>query len=345
MRKPISYFYGSFASILPAWAVGFWVDGFAGVWTVTVLAVLEMSLSLDNAVVNATVLENWNYFWRNLFLLVGLPIAVFGMRLIFPVLIVSATTGMGMWEAFQLALHKPDDYAAALISAHHEVAAFGGAFLMMVALQYFIDEEKNLHWLTPVERVFASFGKYEVAVEAGITLTVLMVTATMLDGVEKSEYIVAGVYGFITYIAAKAGGQLLSGSEETGKYVAQGIGGLLYLEILDASFSFDGVIGAFAITNNLLIIMAGLGVGAMFVRSLTIYLVDKGTLGEYRYLEHGAFWAIIALAVIMFVGVKIEIPETVSGFIGVVFIGLAFWSSVRANSKDKEADEGEIRAV
>ncbi|MCA9356610.1 DUF475 domain-containing protein [Candidatus Nomurabacteria bacterium] len=344
MKNPMSYFYGSFASLLVALPFGYWVMGWSGVWVVTVLAVLETSLSLDNAVVNAKVLDGWDSTWRRIFLWVGLPIAVFGMRLVFPILIVSLTTGLGMTEAFQLALHKPDEYEHALTSAHHEVAAFGGSFLMMVALQFFFDDEKDVHWLKPLEQAFAKLGKYEVALEAGITMLVLMIAASLLHGHEKAEFVVAGVYGFITYITTKAVGQLLSGdNEDTGKKVAQGVGGMLYLEVLDASFSFDGVIGAFAISNNLLLILAGLGVGAMFVRSFTIYLVDKGTLGKYQYLEHGAFWAIAALAVIMFVGVEIEIPETITGFIGAGFIGIAFWSSVRANKKtEAEKVEAEI---
>lgn len=335
-KRPQEYFYSSFASyFLAAAPLAYWVGGWAAVWTVTVLAILETSVSLDNAVVNATVLEHWNEHWRRLFLVFGLPIAVFGMRLIFPIAIVSTTTGIGMWDTVQLAVYKPDDYAHALMSVHHEVAAFGGTFLMMVALQFFIDADKEHHWIKSVEVIFSRLGKYEVAVEAGITLCALLGSASLLEGAEKHEFIIAGIWGFLTYIGAKSFGQLLSGSDEAGsKIVAQGIGGLLYLEVLDASFSFDGVIGAFAISNNLFIIMAGLGVGAMFVRSLTIYLVDKGTLGEYMYLEHGAFWAIAALAVIMLFGVTIKIPESVTGLIGAVLIGLSFWSSVRANKHE-----------
>jgi hypothetical protein len=111
------------------------------------------------------------------------------------------------------------------------------------------------------------------------------------------------------------------------------MGMFLYLEVLDASFSFDGVVGAFAITNNLFIIMIGLGIGAMFVRSLTIMLVEKGTLSEFRYLEHGAFYAIGILAIIMFANTIFHIPEVITGLIGAAFIGLSLWSSIRYNQK------------
>jgi len=331
MKKTVGYFGWSFATAFFAILFGYWLAGLSGAWTVAVLIILELSLSLDNAVVNATVLEHWDLWWRRAFLIFGLPIAVFGMRLIFPVLIVSVSTGLGMLQAFQLALYSPNEYAAALMAAHHEVAAFGGVFLLMVALQFFMDAEKKNHWIPGIEPLLARLGAYEVAIEAGIALSVLMLTAVLIPGAAHFQFVAAGVYGFITYIGVKAFGQILSGSSGTGKYVAQGVGGLLYLEVLDASFSFDGVIGAFAITNNLLIIVAGLGVGAMFVRSLTIYLVEKETLGTYRYLEHGAFWAIGALAILMFLGAAIPIPETVTGIIGAIFIGLSVWSSVRAN--------------
>jgi hypothetical protein len=351
LKSTFSYFRWSFISAIAAVLFGFWYAGPAGAWTIAVLAILETSLSFDNAVVNASVLNGWSSkFWRNLFIYFGIFIAVFVMRLYFPMLIVSLSTGLGIKEAFYLALDHPAEYATALTSAHHEVAAFGGCFLMMVALQFFLDAEKECHWIPGVEAMLSKLGKYEVAVEAGISLSVLMATASLFDGVEKSEFVAAGVYGFIVYIVAKLAGQVLSDGADDGKKVAQGVGGLMYLEILDASFSFDGVIGAFAISDNLFVIMAGLGVGAMFVRSMTIYLVEKGTLSEFRYLEHGAFWAIAALAVIMFIGVKVEIPEWFTGFIGAGLIVAAVICSHIMNKREateeklKETKEMEIQS-
>lgn len=83
-------------------------------------------------------------------------------------------------------------------------------------------------------------------------------------------------------------------------------------------------------------IALGLSVGAFFVRSMTVYLVDKGTLANLRYLEHGAFWAIGALAVIMFLSVRFEIPEVVTGTVGALLIALAVWNSLSANKRDQE---------
>jgi uncharacterized protein len=109
----------------------------------------------------------------------------------------------------------------------------------------------------------------------------------------------------------------------------------IYLEVLDASFSFDGVVGAFAITHNLFIIMIGLGVGAMYVRTLTIILVEKGTLLEFRYLENGAFYAIGILSLIMFSGTVIHIPEIFTGLIGIILIGMSLVSSILYNRREK----------
>ena len=150
-------------------------------------------------------------------------------------------------------------------------------------------------------------------------------------------YLVAGIFGLVAYVAVDALGDLIGGEGEedsgTGEAVAgaakAGLGAFLYLEMLDASFSFDGVIGAFALSNNLFVIGLGLGIGAMFVRSMTVMLVERGTLAQYAFLEHGAFYAILALSGIMLASARYAVPDTVTGLIGAGLIGLAFWSSVR----------------
>ena len=114
----------------------------------------------------------------------------------------------------------------------------------------------------------------------------------------------------------------------------------LYLEVLDASFSFDGVIGAFAITQRHLHHRARPRlIGAMYIRSLTVFLVRKGTLSEYVYLEHGAHWAIGALAVILLVTIDVHINEIITGLIGVVFIGASLWSSIARNRRLRAAGD------
>lgn len=303
-----------------------------------ILAVMEVSLSFDNAVVNASVLRNWNDFWKKLFLTVGILVAVFGMRLLFPLLVVGITADMGMVEVAQLALNNPTEYSQKLIAHHAEIAAFGGMFLLLVFLNFLFDDEKDTHWFHWLESRLANLANIP-AMSVFISLIALLCMVSAVEGDTKLVVTLAGIWGIVVYIGVKALGYLLEGEDEdpetegkqtgSGNIVKAGIGGFLYLEVLDASFSFDGVIGAFAITSDVVIIMLGLAIGAMFVRSMTIYLVEKGTLEAYVYLEHGAHYAIGALAAIMlFSGTGVHVPELVTGLIGMAFIVWAVMSSI-----------------
>jgi hypothetical protein len=327
----LRYFTSSLVLTAIGLAGGFYFGGLQGLFIVGVLSILEVSLSFDNAVVNATVLKDMDAKWRRRFLTWGMVIAVFGMRIVFPLLIVAIAAKLGPFEALNLALSNPDRYAEILTAAHHQVAAFGGAFLMMVFLKFFVDANKDEHWLSVLEAPLTRLGKMQ-AVEVALTLVAVAVSASFFtDLLHRTEFLVAGLWGVVAYVVADGLGGLLGGDEANGgaAVAKTGFAGFMYLELLDASFSFDGVIGAFALTHSLPIIAIGLGVGAMFVRSLTIFFVEKGTLSQYRYLEHGAFWAIGALAAVMLVGVHTHIPEVVTGVTGAVLIGLALWSSIR----------------
>jgi uncharacterized protein len=313
-------------------------------WIVVMLSVLEVSLSFDNAVVNAVVLREMDEVWQRRFLTWGMVIAVFGMRIIFPLAIVAIAAGMGPVEALRISLTEPDRYEAIVSSAHVGIAGFGGAFLAMVGLSFFFDGEKDVHWITGIERVLARFADIKAA-EIAILLSALYGISLLLPADEALTFLGAGALGIVTFIAVEAIGTLLemrdAAQKAAGQVVRSGLGGFLYLNVLDASFSFDGVIGAFALSNNMVVIALGLSIGAMFVRSLTLMLVRNGTLSEYRYLEHGAFWAIVALAAIMLISAHVEIPETVTGLIGAVLIGLSLWWSVRHNRRfpDGEIEE------
>jgi hypothetical protein len=317
------------------------------VFIAAMLGVLEVSLSFDNAVVNASVMEDMNAVWRHRFLTWGMAFAVFGMRFVFPLVVVSVVAGIGPFEAVRLAALEPDEYARILRSAHVALGAFGGAFLGMVCLKYFFDAEKDVHWLGVVETRLVRLGKFE-AIELAVTMLGLYGFSRTFPPAEALQFMVAGVFGLVTFIAVDGiGAAMEAGTEERHLDAHRaGFASFLYLNVLDASFSFDGVIGAFALTNNLFVIAIGLGIGAMFVRSLTIMLVEKGTLASYRYLEHGAFYAIGALAFIMMLGTLMHIPEAITGLIGAGFIGLSLWSSMRYNrEKIAEAEAAEETAV
>jgi hypothetical protein len=299
------------------------------VFIVAVLGVLEISLSFDNAVVNATVLKDMTPVWRHRFLTWGIAIAVFGMRLVFPLVVVSIVARVGPIEALRLAALEPLEYARILTSAHHVLGAFGGAFLGMVCLKYFFDAEKEVHWIHTLEEWLSRIGKIDAA-ELALMLLAIYGFSRLVPPEEAHGFLVAGIFGVITFVVVDGIGSVMEvGPDQMHDVHRASAASFLYLEVLDASFSFDGVIGAFALTNNLFIIAIGLGVGAMFVRSLTVMLVDEGTLATYRYLEHGAFYAIGALAALMLLGTVMHVPEVITGLVGAAFIGVSIWSSLR----------------
>ncbi|MBJ9954676.1 MULTISPECIES: DUF475 domain-containing protein [unclassified Acinetobacter] len=325
------------------------VQAMLSAMTITaILAVMEVSLSFDNAVVNASVLRNWDHFWKMIFLTVGILIAVFGMRLVFPVVIVAVTADMGMLEVVKMALNDPIQYSEKLLAHHAEIAAFGGAFLLLVFLNFFLDEGKDTHWFKWLEKRLANLANVP-AMSVFLALIALLVMAANVEEAKRLVVTMAGIWGIVIYIGVQVLSHLLGGEPEVDEegnavghdangaptgIIKAGIGGFIYLEVLDASFSFDGVIGAFAITSDVVIIMLGLAIGAMFVRSMTIYLVDKGTLDAYVYLEHGAHYAIGALAFIMIAsGTGLHVPEVVTGLIGVAFIVWAVIASIQYNKR------------
>lgn len=343
-------FVATVVGVALAWAYA----GPGGAAVAAILTVLEVSLSFDNAVVNATVLERMNAFWQRIFLTVGIVIAVFGMRLLFPFVVVGVTARLTPGEALRLAVEAgdpetPGTYGFLLRQAHPAIASFGGMFLLMLFLS-FVFEERELTWLTWVERPLARLGKLG-DLPTLVSLVVLVVVASTLAA-SPETVLVAGVIGLATYLLTSGLGAVFEqGVEEEG---TEGPGGgsaasallatgrhalflFLYLEVLDASFSFDGVIGAFAITSDPFIIAIGLGAGAMYVRSLTVYLVRRGTLADYVFLEHGAHWAIGALAGILLATIAVEVPEVVTGLVGIAFIGAGFASSVRRNRRQADA--------
>lgn len=359
----------SYAVTLVSLVVAYLYAGVAGLILCLILGILEISLSFDNAVVNATVLERMNPFWQRIFLTIGILIAVFGMRLVFPLVIVAVTAGLNPVEALTLALEQrpaddPTSYAYLLDQAYPQIAAFGGMFLLMLFLDW-IFEDRDIKWLTWLERPLAKVGQLNRLAPL-LAIVVLVVLANTLAE-DPAVVLTAGCLGLVTYLlvnglgdlfeqvgaddeepasepAAERAGSNGSGPSELAK--ASGKAGFflfLYLEVLDAAFSFDGVIGAFAITTDPILIALGLGlIGAMFVRSLTVFLVRKGTLAEYVYLEHGAHWAIGALAAILLVGIGYHVNEIVTGLIGVAFIGAAFLSSILRNRRVQAAG-GKVR--
>lgn len=321
-----------------------------------ILGILEVSLSFDNAIVNASILGKLNDYWQKIFLTVGVLIAAFGMRFALPMGVVWVTAGLNPGQALQLALHPPANHAAYfpdgtasyethLNNAHPMIAAFSGMFLLTLFLT-FILEEREVMWLSWLEKPLARAGRLDRMADGLAVLILVTITVTAVPHNEWATVLIAGLLGYVSCISIEGLGELFDTEEDSaGTQVVKLVGKaafftFLYLEVLDASFSFDGVMGAFAITADPILIALGLGfIGAMFVRSLTVWMVNKGTLTEYAYLEHGAYWAIGALAVILLVSIGVDINNLITGLIGVVLIAAAFLTSVVRNRREEARDK------
>lgn len=316
------------------------VAGFMGpqaLFIATILILVEITFSFENAIINAKVLSTVSEFWRKIFITLGILIAVVGMRLIFPIAIVAITANLPMVDVVNLALNHPQEYATELQQAHISIAAFGGMFLTMLCLHFFFDPKRKIRWISIIEKPLQDMSKWWLY--TAISIALLVVLSLLPANHEPVETFVAGMAGIATYIAIHGLAELFARKQQPikGKVLKTGMAGFmafLYLEVLDASFSFDGVIGAFAVTTDVILIAIGLGIGALWVRSLTIFMVEHKVLHTYRYLEHGAHYTIGVLASVLLAGIFFDIPEVVAGVAGIMIISTAVISSLRASRAD-----------
>lgn len=324
-----TFFFSVLVWIVALVAIFIW-GGLHAFLIAALLTVLEVTLSFDNAVVNARILTRMSEKWQRRFLTWGILLAVFGTRFVLPILIVAASVAVSPIIVATLAFEDPEAYGHMLEGARQGIAAFGGIFLLMVSLKYFFDGAKEVHWIQVVEEHLKRWGRIE-AIEIGICLALLGIIAFMLP--ESAAVILAsGIVGIILFIFMQGIASAFT-VEASGTMAASGFALFVYLNILDAAFSLDGVIGAFAITSQLPVIVVGLGVGAYFVRTMTVYLVRQKTLDTLKYLEHGAHWAILGLAGSMLAGIFFHVPEAITGLIGLVFVLASYWSSIKEQRK------------
>jgi hypothetical protein len=311
-------------SLVAVAAVGYY-GGLNSLLLVLILSVLEITLSFDNAVVNAKVLNHMTPKWQQRFLTWGIAIAVFGTRFVLPIVIVSLALFKSPLYVTTIAFTDPATYGHLLEEVHGSITAFGGVFLLMVSLKYFFNQAKEVHWLHGLERMFKRWGRIE-ALEIVAALAILSICsfASMYDQV---QVLIAGIIGLILFILMEG----FSGSlSDQSKHLAKsGLSLFIYLNVLDSAFSLDGVVGAFALSSDLLIIVTGLGIGAYFVRALTLYFVHQQTLTELVYLEHGAHWAILGLAIAMMTSLTVDVPEVVTGLVGLVFVSFSYFASLK----------------
>lgn len=340
MLKQSFWFFRTFWISSTLTILGFVVSlyylGISVLWVLLVLVAIEVTFSFDNAVVNAKKLVHMSPLWQTLFLTVGIFIAIFGMRVFFPLAIVVYTADIPWGGVVDLALNHPKEYSEKLELAHPTISSFGGAFLLMLVLHFFFDHKKEVHWLHWLEKPARKIGVWWMP-PALASLAILLIAAMPANS-HAAETLKAGFAGIAVYSLIHGltwyMGKHAPDTKGPGKKLAQLTGWaaftmFIYLEILDASFSFDGVLGAFAITNEVILIAVGLGIGAVWVRSLTVFMVRHGTLEAYKYLEHGAHYAIGILALAMLASLLYQVPEAVTGAVGIGLIIASGYSSRR----------------
>jgi hypothetical protein len=294
---------------------------------VALLAVFETSLSFDNAIVNAQVMRGLGDFWKRMFLVAGVPIAAFGMRFFFPIAIVAITSNLSLGNVVSMAFNAPQKYQQHLNDASIAINTLGGTFLALVFLEFFFEPaDGQLPWLKSVERALGKVTRAE-ATAISIVLLVVLLDSRMVPAAHRTEMFVSAAVAIIIHVLSSGTETLLSRFSRAAKHA--GLATFIYLEILDASFSFDGVIGAFAVSNEVIVICLGLSVGALFVRTMTLYFDRAGTLITYVYLGNGAHWAVGTLAAILFARNTLDVPEPFTAIVGVVIIASAFVSSLR----------------
>ncbi|MDB6096470.1 MAG: hypothetical protein JWM09_748 [Francisellaceae bacterium] len=304
---------------LAALSILFYSQGSSALILALVLSILEISLSFDNAILNASMLKNMSAFWRKCFLTWGIFIAVIIIRFILPILIVCLTADLSPIQVLTLILYKPLLYSEYLMSAHPLINAFGGSFLLLVFLSYlqkkFFHNHNTLFYFIKTEILKTI--PVVIAITMVIKNTPFAISLNIINGALTG----VGLHFLIEYLVnfINKKNPLLPVNPTN-----IGLSGFLYLELLDASFSLDGVIAAFALTSNFMVILVGLGIGALFVRSFTIKLSHSNTFLKLRFLEDGAYYAIGNLSCWMLINIVHPIHEYISGLscMGIIAISV-----------------------
>lgn len=295
------------------------------------LILFETISSIDNAVINAEVLSTMSQKARRWFLLWGLLIAVFLLRGALPWAIVWAVNpSLGPVGSFTAALSSDPAVAEAIESSKHILLAGGGIFLIFLFFHWLFLEPKN--YGLRGERFFHSKGVWFYAV-VSIVLAVVVWFAIHKDPLMAFGAVVGSTAFFITHgfkeNAKHAEERLLN----KGASSLSDMSKILYLEVIDATFSIDGVVGAFAFTLSVPLILLGNGIGALVVRQVTISNIDK--IKKYIFLKNGAMYSIFFLGAIMLVdGFGLHIPSWFSPVVTATVVGYFFLKSRRLLPKE-----------
>lgn len=294
--------------------------------TLVMLAAVEFSLSMENMAITKGLVGRLSRFWVRLYLTLGVLIAVLFVRLLLPILLVSIGLASSPAHVLGMAAGHPVQYAVALHKVYPEISAFGGVFLALLFLNRMINEPTEVRWIKPLEDGLAWLGK-----RVGRAEMILVVPLLILFGTVSMAVVDAGCAGMLVFLLMScihepAEGEKAGSISKTAKVV--GTAALLLfmrMEVIDASQSLDGVIAAFSISQDILDVCIGLGLGALLVRSLTALAVRTESLSDEKvpYLEPAAHWAMGLLGGSMIVGEWVTIPDMMSGIASTAVITAA----------------------
>lgn len=286
------------------------------------LILFEVVSSIDNAIVNAEVLTTMQPKARKWFLTWGIFFAVFVVRGLLPWLIVLIVTpGIGPLEALTATLSSDPVVLHAIEQSAPILLIGGGTFLLFLFLHWLFAEKKS--YGLPGERFLHSHGIWFYAI-VSVVLCVLVWTALRHEALLAMGAVIGSSAFFIVH------GFRQNAEEMESKLAARGslsdISKLFYLELLDITFSIDGVLGAFAFTLAVPLILIGNGIGALVVRSLTIS--GASSIKNYIYLKNGAMYSIFFLSMIMILdSFGIKIPHWLSPLVMFGVVGYFFAKS------------------
>ena len=287
--------------------------------TIVGLLVLEVVQSVDNAIVNAHVLRTMGARARRWFLIYGILTAVVLVRGLLPLLIVWVSTeGISFPQAFRATFTSDPIASQAMAESAHILLAGGGIFLLLLYFHWlFLEEKDPFFWQ---DSWFSQrHGGWFYSVTALLTLGLVV----LIPDKDTILGLLAGSTMFFLIDGFKKHAEGLEQSMNSG---ASDIAKLAYLEVLDLSFSIDGVLGAFAFTTNVALILIGNGIGALVVREMTIRGVEK--VGRYRWLKNGAMTSIGVLGILMLAGsFGLHPPEWLPTLVTVLIIGITWWRS------------------
>lgn len=301
------------------------------VLTVIGLSIFEIITSLDNAIINAEVLGGMSKRAKRWFLTWGIFTSVFLVRGLLPFLILFATAPqLGVIGTITAAFSNDPHIAATIKESSHVLLIAGGVFLIFLFFHWLFLEPKNFGLRG--ERLFQSQGAWFYAI-ISILLTIIVFVAFSNNNPLLQFGAVVGstsffiIHGFRNYAEQQEKKLLSAGMSDFAK--------IAYLEVLDASFSIDGIVGAFAFTFAVPLILLGNGMGAIVLRQLTISNIER--IKKYKYLKNGAMYSILVLGVVMLLhSFDVEIPEWLSPLLTIAIVGY-FWHKSRIDIKAVEA--------